>query len=861
MRPVATILTLALCMATAVPAVAETYLVKPDSTGDFPNIQTAVDSAATGDIIELADGVYTGPGNHNVSVAKAITIRSQSGNPDSCVVYCESVHMNGFQFYPIGSKGVGEARLENIGITEGSYEVGGGISCLWASPTIVGCKITRCNGIFGGGIGAVQCSPSIIGCTIQANLGWLVGGGIFLDNAFLRGDPPTPLVDSCLIEDNMVFGAVGIDLPDRVRELLSGKSDADVLQEFSGREKQLPPHVPGGAGVCIYGPVAATVRGCTIRGNAVFPITEETDNGFVGGAGILCQYTDLVRSVPIQIQDCEIHGNFMTSQIFKQGKPWAPSGGGGIMLVESSPTIVGCLVDSNSVDLSYLDPLPGKVGGERAPGGFPGKSLKADSTFYPGGAGILCFRNCSPVISDCVISRNEAPPYSMLAKGQYNVPVSGGGISCQYGGSPEVRDCEIVGNVIPGTWDGTNPTIGGGGVFLYSVSATLLGCEIHENFCGDMFGPSKDPGGGPPFMPWYGGGLCCVYSDTWIEDCTVADNMSWLGAGCYMEGSADSPEEGWLGYGVLYETLVAKNYAIVGGGLSIFECPLDIVYSTISGNTALLMAGVHEEPGFLVRGASPWQEWGPAESLASTREFERFRPDDRLDPFVYFGRSILWGNCDWEEGNEEQAYLDAGGIFECCDVDKAGVSGGGPLFYDEGCVYTDPMFCCPPECVLTPTVWPVWEVADFRVDYFSPCTKRNSPCGERIGARGVGCRGNRCEPWEFLPPGSFASVLDAELAGGTVFRLLPPTPNPFNPMAEIHFSIPSGSNPSRVTLTVYNALGQKVRTLVDEDLAGGMHRFVWDGRDENGVAAASGVYFCNLGWGGKSEVERMVLLK
>ena len=69
---------------------AETYIVTPDGTGDFPTIQEAIHAAEDGDIIELTDGVFSGTGNRDISyLGKAITVRSQNGDPHSCVIDCE----------------------------------------------------------------------------------------------------------------------------------------------------------------------------------------------------------------------------------------------------------------------------------------------------------------------------------------------------------------------------------------------------------------------------------------------------------------------------------------------------------------------------------------------------------------------------------------------------------------------------------------------------------------------------------------------------------------------------------------------------------------------------------------------------
>ncbi len=69
---------------------ARTWVVHPDGTGEAPTIQAAIDSFEWQDVIELVDGVYTGPGNRDLTNnEKSIVIISQSGNPTSCVIDCE----------------------------------------------------------------------------------------------------------------------------------------------------------------------------------------------------------------------------------------------------------------------------------------------------------------------------------------------------------------------------------------------------------------------------------------------------------------------------------------------------------------------------------------------------------------------------------------------------------------------------------------------------------------------------------------------------------------------------------------------------------------------------------------------------
>jgi hypothetical protein len=83
-------------------------------------------------------------------------------------------------------------------------------------------------------------------------------------------------------------------------------------------------------------------------------------------------------------------------------------------------------------------------------------------------------------------------------------------------------------------------------------------------------------------------------------------------------------------------------------------------------------------------------------------------------------------------------------------------------------------------------------------------------------------------------------------------------PNPFNPATEFLFDLPRAS---RVTIEVFNILGQRVKTLVDEKMAAGSHVVDWDGEDEKGAHVSSGVYFYRMRAGEFSEIKKMVLLK
>jgi len=89
-------------------------------------------------------------------------------------------------------------------------------------------------------------------------------------------------------------------------------------------------------------------------------------------------------------------------------------------------------------------------------------------------------------------------------------------------------------------------------------------------------------------------------------------------------------------------------------------------------------------------------------------------------------------------------------------------------------------------------------------------------------------------------------------------KLWPNRPNPFNPLTEIRFELTTAQH---VLLQVHDPAGRLVRTLVDEARGAGLHRAVWNGLDQAGVMAGSGVYFYSLRSGTEHRLGKMVLLK
>jgi len=83
-------------------------------------------------------------------------------------------------------------------------------------------------------------------------------------------------------------------------------------------------------------------------------------------------------------------------------------------------------------------------------------------------------------------------------------------------------------------------------------------------------------------------------------------------------------------------------------------------------------------------------------------------------------------------------------------------------------------------------------------------------------------------------------------------------PNPFNPRTTIEFSLAA---PMRVKLCVYDIAGRRVRVLLDETLEVGLHTKHWDGFDDCGRAAASGVYTVRLESAAAIDQKKVMLVR
>ena len=242
--------------------------------------------------------------------------------------------------------------------------------------------------------------------------------------------------------------------------------------------------------------------------------------------------------------------------------------GGGIYLLESSPSITNCIIKGNTA---------------------------------AEGAGIWC-ENSSPFITNCAISENVVTFWEG----------SGGGIFCYYS-SPTITNCIISGNIT------LNDEGSGGGISCFDSSPTITNCVIRNNVAHDTAGIIISGDSSPTIADCLisnniasglGGGILLYFVDlpVSITNCTISNNFASEGGGgiickgvqisldnCIIKGNATHHIGGGVmsDYGDITITNcnITNNYAYNNGGGVYVDTTLSIVNSTISGNESMANGG------------------------------------------------------------------------------------------------------------------------------------------------------------------------------------------------------------------------------------------------------------------------------
>ena len=284
---------------------ANTLLV-PDQ---YSTIQAAIDASTNGDVVEIADDVYSGPGNKDLDFGgRAITVRSASNDPALCIIDC-GTNGRGFHFH--NGEGA-DSVVQGLTIRNGRAQVGGGVYCdLFTSPTLLNCTITNCAATQTGG-GGLHCDhalPTLSHCTLSDNSADDLpvpagggGGGAY----FVNGS--NAIFTYCTITGNTGDIGAGVFCHQRSMPRFYRCTITENIATY------------GGGGV--YSAIDSFPKfyWCTIDGNSA-------DRG--GGIVIDLAYGTF--------RNCMIRGNMATTD-----------GGALLCQFESTPTLFNCLVTGNT---------------------------------------------------------------------------------------------------------------------------------------------------------------------------------------------------------------------------------------------------------------------------------------------------------------------------------------------------------------------------------------------------------------------------------------------------------------------------------------------------------------------------------
>ncbi len=381
---------------------------------------------------------------------------------------------------------------------------------------------------------------------------------------------------------------------------------------------------------------------------------------------------------------------------------------------------------------------------------------------------------------------------------------------------------------------------GAAGIYCSYYSSPLIEHNnISHNYAGD-----ENPGSG-----WGCGISLYRHSSPIIRNNIISNNIAYGAIGININCS--SP--------IISSNTISNNYGLDTGGILVTSSPLYraspvITNNLIFGNQVEYMCGgikCYSDTLIIIANNTIFNnESSYGGGLSITGEN------------VQLINNIIWGNLApvgsqiylWTEGTNPNFYN--------CDI-QGGVEAfggdGAPYFNGdyENCIDSEPLFVDSSVC-------------DFHLLDASSCIGAGIDeiiIGEIIYVcPEFDFDGNsRPTPFGSMPDiGAYENFLGEPV--GITNDLFPAFkyqfsnyPNPFNPETNIFFSIPETSN---IELSVYNIKGQKVKTLVNNELAKGDHSIIWQGDDDFGNFVSSGIYLFNLKLNSKSEaVKKCLLLK
>lgn len=442
---------------------------------DYGTLQDAINAAADGDVILVADGVYTGPGNRGIWFNKAVTIRSEHG-AERTIIDCENLD-RGFIFYNDGGRG---GRLDGFTIKNGRAS--------WLNST------GTWGGGGGGGILVSNASPVIENCIITSCVATsdvaAYGGGIMLSNS-------EAIIKNCTISYNTIA-------------LPSGSDPATNPQ--------------GGGGLVIMNSSAPTITNCNISYN--------TTSGWSTGGGIYVKGSNpLISGCNITHNESNI--DYPVDDTLPETE-YAVSNSGGISYREFS----GGLLENSTISYNKAQERAGIGAFESAPT-VRNCIVEYNEATVDGGGGVGLYWNSDARFYDTVIRYNRAEDVNKVNSREqaYGAGVSVWNYTASSSG-PSFTRCIIENNTAVGDGSDATGEKGstGGGINLYGSSATFSQCIIRNNQADNRAGISisgvsrariLDSVVSGNISNEWGGGISLYYgADAVITNCTVVNNVA-----------------------------------------------------------------------------------------------------------------------------------------------------------------------------------------------------------------------------------------------------------------------------------------------------------------------------------------------
>jgi len=307
---------------------------------DYGTIQAGVDAAAVGDTVLLADGLYSGPGNRDVSIqTKCITVQSENG-VYFCVLDCDGSDLEPHRAFRVtgctggstlfrgltirnGYAANGTPDNEGGGIFISNSEVtvmdcifsfndsingnGGGLACADSNVSLVNCRFFKNNALFGGALGCLNSDLVVQGSSfMENNVSGGNGGAVECVGSRLK-------MDDCTISGNTVLGTGS-----RGGGLYCDTTEIIVSNSVISRNKA----VDNGGGLYVTGGSVSLVQ-------VEFAGNRTSGNG--GGAAMFDTDADI-----------------LFSQFKLNASGTGETFGGGLYISDSGLRITGSLINSNS---------------------------------------------------------------------------------------------------------------------------------------------------------------------------------------------------------------------------------------------------------------------------------------------------------------------------------------------------------------------------------------------------------------------------------------------------------------------------------------------------------------------------------